>query len=292
MKKAVKLLLIAFLIITILGILSCGNKSNGASPDTIKIASFNIQIFGQTKASKQEVMDILVQIIREFDIVAIQEIRDISGTAIIALKDEVNADGRAYDVLVGPRVGRTSSKEQYAYMYDTRTIEALSNSYTYDDIGDLFEREPFAAQFRVKSGTFDFVLINIHTKPGDATAEIELLVDVIAGVPSHIDEPDIICLGDFNADGSYLDENRSKTIFPSDQYNWLIDNSNDTTVAASDNTYDRIVTTLSINEDFVGTVEVYRFDQVYDFSLSTLEPDDVSDHYPIWIEFYTDKDLD
>lgn len=168
MKKPVKLLLIAFLIITSLGILSCGNKSNGASPDTIKIASFNIQIFGQTKASKQEVMDILAQIIREFDIVAIQEIRDISGTAIIALKDEVNADGRAYDVLVGPRVGRTSSKEQYAYMYDTRTIEALSNSYTYDDVSDLFEREPFVAQFRVKSAKFEFVLINIHTKPDDA----------------------------------------------------------------------------------------------------------------------------
>jgi len=292
MKTVVKLLLIVFLIITILGILSCGNKSNGASPDTIKIASFNIQIFGQSKASKQEVMDILAQIIREFDIVAIQEIRDISGTAIIVLKDEVNADGRAYDVLVGPRVGRTSSKEQYAYMYDTQTIEALSNSYTYDDVGDLFEREPFVAHFRVKSAKFDFVLINIHTKPDDAAAEIGLLPDVITDVPSHINEPDIICLGDFNADGSYFDENASITVFPINQYNWLIDNSEDTTVAVSDNTYDRIVTTLSTNEDFTGIVEVYRFYQAYDFSSPTLEPDDVSDHYPIWAEFYTDKDLD
>ena len=56
------------------------------TPDTIKIASFNIQIFGQSKSSKQEVMDILVQIIRDFDIVAIQEIRDAAGTSIITLK--------------------------------------------------------------------------------------------------------------------------------------------------------------------------------------------------------------
>ena len=254
--------------------------------------SFNIQIFGQTKASNQEVMIILAQIIREFDIVAIQEIRDIAGTAIIALQDQVNADGSDYEVLVGPRVGRTTSKEQYAYMYDTRTIEALSNSYTFNDIGDLFEREPFVAQFTVKSAKFDFVLINIHTKPDDATAEIELLPDVIADVPSHINEPDIICLGDYNADGSYFDESRYTTIFPNNQYNWLIDNSEDTTVAVSDNTYDRIVTTFNTNEDFAGIVEVYRFDQVYDYNSPTLEPDDVSDHYPIWAEFYTDKDLD
>ena len=44
--------------------------------NTVKIASFNIQIFGQTKASKPEVMDILAKIIRRYDIVAIQEIRD------------------------------------------------------------------------------------------------------------------------------------------------------------------------------------------------------------------------
>ena len=79
--------------------------------DTIKIASFNIQIFGQSKASNQEEMDILVQIIRDFDIVAIQEIRDKAGTAIITLKNQVNADGSAYDVVVGPRVGRSISKE-------------------------------------------------------------------------------------------------------------------------------------------------------------------------------------
>ncbi len=49
---------------------------NVPTPGTIKIASFNIQIFGQSKSSKQEVMDILVQIIRDFDIGLIFHIRD------------------------------------------------------------------------------------------------------------------------------------------------------------------------------------------------------------------------
>ncbi len=53
-----------------------------ASADTIKIASFNIQVFGRSKASKPEVMEVLSRIISQFDVVAIQEIRDKTGKAI------------------------------------------------------------------------------------------------------------------------------------------------------------------------------------------------------------------
>jgi hypothetical protein len=53
---------------------------------------------------------------------------------------------------------------------------------------------------------------------------------------------------------------------------------------------DRIVTTLGANEDFTGTVGVLRFDTEYDFSSPTLDPDDVSDHFPVWARFYTGRD--
>lgn len=44
--------------------------------DTIKIASFNIQVFGRSKASKPEAMEVLASITSQFDIVAIQEIKN------------------------------------------------------------------------------------------------------------------------------------------------------------------------------------------------------------------------
>ena len=275
--------------------------------DSIKIASFNIQVFGQTKAGKPEVMDILAQIIRRYDIVAIQEIRNIAETAIITLKDKVNEDGSSYAVVTGPRVGRTRSKEQYAYMYNTETIDDPTGAYTYDDDGDgngvndiddsihpndLFEREPYVAHFKVKWGTFDFVLINIHTKPDHAETEIGYLPGVITDALTRIGETDVICLGDFNADGSYFDEDTYLSVFPADRYYWLVPNSADTNLAASDRTYDRIVTTLSMDEDYADTWGVFRFDQEYDFSSPTMDPDDVSDHYPVWAEFYIDMDTD
>ncbi|MHC1565076.1 MAG: endonuclease/exonuclease/phosphatase family protein, partial [Candidatus Syntropharchaeales archaeon] len=91
--------------------------------ETLRVGAFNIQVFGQTKASKPDVMDVLGKIIRTYDVVAIQEIRDKSQTALPALVDVVNSDNPQYDYVMSERLGRTTSKEQYAYIYNNQTVE-------------------------------------------------------------------------------------------------------------------------------------------------------------------------
>ena len=120
----------------------CPDTATSANTeDTIKIASFNIQVFGRAKASKPEVMATLASIISQFDIVAIQEIRDKSGKAIKDLEVAVDDLGMNYDFIIGPRLGRTNSKEQYAYMYRVSTIRP-GESYTYKETsGDAIHRE-------------------------------------------------------------------------------------------------------------------------------------------------------
>ena len=49
---------------------------------------------------------------------------------------------------------------------------------------------------------------------------------------------------------------------------------------------------LTTDQDFTGSADVYRFDLIYDFSSPTLDPDDVSDYYPVWAEFYVSGDSD
>jgi endonuclease/exonuclease/phosphatase family metal-dependent hydrolase len=100
----------------------------------------------------------------------------------------------------------------------------------------------------------------------------------------------MIWLGDFNADGSYFDEAAFSSVFPSSTYNWPIANTMDMKVAASSNTYDRIVTCHSSDEDFSDNAGVFRFDQ--ELQLGDLAPGDVSDHCPVWAEFWTGKDSD
>ncbi len=72
---------------------------------------------------------------------------------------------------------------------------------------DVFRREPFIATFKARGGSFDFVLIAIHTDPDEAAQEISHLPGVVEYAKgSYRGEGDFIVLGDLNADCSYLKE--------------------------------------------------------------------------------------
>ncbi len=247
--------------------------------DTIKLAAFNLQVFGTTKAGKPEVMGVLSKIIRNYDVIAVQEIRDSSQTSLLKLRDAVNSMGSPYDYVVSERLGRTTSKEQYAYLYNTQTIQLIGSPYTYPDSNDLFQREPYVANFKVKNGNFDFVLITIHTDPDTATQEINDLTMVVEDAKSKYQgEGDFIVMGDLNADCTYFKENGQSPLRSSD-YNWVINNSVDTTTKSTDCTYDRIIITTPAKTDFTGEAGVFRFDTAYNLNYeSTIA---VSDQYPV-----------
>lgn len=256
----------------------------------IKIASFNIQVFGQAKSQKEDVMQVLSKTADNFDILAVQEIRDATGESIFTFLSHINnLPGNNYTVIYGPRLGRSTSKEQYAYYYNPSLV-SFQSSYTYADQNDFFEREPFIARFN--SSQFDFVLINIHIKPEDAYNEINALHSVIQDARSKFqDEGDFIVLGDLNADCSYLNEGLDSTLLENQEFFWVIDDSADTTTKSTVCTYDRIIfTNTTTFGDYNGKWGVFHFDKEY--SLNNTFAEDISDHYPVWAEFYVNKDND
>ena len=259
--------------------------------NTVKLAAFNLQIFGTSKADKPEVMEVLSKTIRNFDIVAVQEIRDASQTALPALRNSVNdMAGPKYDFVVSDRLGRTTSKEQYAYLYNTQTIQQFGNPYTYPDSSDLFQREPYVAEFRARNGNFDFVLITIHTDPDTATQEINDLPAVVENAKGRYQgEGDFIVMGDLNADCDYFNENSQSPLRSSD-YLWVINNSIDTTTKSTACTYDRIILTSQAKTDFTGDSGVFRFDEAYNLNYSMMVA--VSTHYPVYAEFWNNRDTD
>ena len=263
------------------------NQDN--TEDPLRIGAFNIQIFGVSKASKPEVMDVLGKIIRTYDIVAIQEIRDKSQTALPELVDVVNSkDDTQYAYVVGDRLGRTISKEQYAYIYNSQTVALVGEPHTYPEPAgtDPFHRQPYIASFKALGGNFDVTLLTIHVDPDEATDEINALDDVVEYAQGmYPDEQDFIVMGDLNADGSYFDEDSSSDL---SEYFWCIENDLDTTTKSTDYTYDRII--LTDSSDFVGDAGVFRYDLEY--GLSYDETTAVSDHYPVYAEFWIDGDAD
>jgi deoxyribonuclease-1-like protein len=258
---------------------------------TIKVGAFNLQVFGTTKAGNSEVMGVLSKIIRNYDVIAVQEIRDSSQTALPMLRDAVNSmGGPQYEYVVSERLGRTSSKEQYAYLYNTQTIQQIGSPYTYPDINDLFQREPYVSEFKAKNGNFDFVLIAIHTDPDNATQEINDLPMVVEDSRSkYPGEGDFIVMGDLNADCTYFNENGQSPLRNSDYY-WVINNSIDTTTKSTDCTYDRIIITTPARTDFAGDSGVFRFDSAYNLSYENTIA--VSDHYPVYASFWSNRDID
>ena len=254
----------------------------------IQIATFNIQTFGPKKASNSGIMETLAQIIRKYDLVAVQEIKDKDGEVPVNFLEKINEAGVVYKFLISERTGKnpddSSSKEQYAYYYNTGTIEVLDKGGLYDDRKpDHFQREPFVSRFKTKKGNFSFVLISIHTRPCSAAEEIAALEHVVKWARVHYPkEDDFIMLGDFNADCNYISkENLEAISLSGSQYTWIIPNSADTNVSTKTScAYDRIVTTKGIKQDFTGEWGVNQ----------AFKDKEVSDHWPVWAEFFIDRD--
>jgi endonuclease/exonuclease/phosphatase family metal-dependent hydrolase len=275
------------------------SETTDAESGRVRVLSFNIKFFGQSKMAKDRVSAILTDIVSHADITAVQEVRSADIAPVEQFMAMLRESGgevaglpspEKYGYVLGPLEGRSSYKERYWIIYDKTKLTVLAED-AYFDPEDKFERNPLAVHFQT-GDRLDFILINNHIKPGNAKAEIESLPDVAAYYQELWGERDVFVVGDFNADGQYYDESHLLTVFPEDAYRIVITNDYDTTVAASDNTYDRFVITNEAVEDFTGNSGVIRFDELYDFDGVGIAPNAVSDHYPVWAEFYTGHDTD
>jgi len=251
------------------------------------VGAFNIQIFGQAKMGKPDVVNVLKKILIRYDIVLIQEIRDAANTAIQELLREVNSMGAGtWQMMLSERLGRTSSKEQYAFFYKQSTVGVV-NVHQWPDVGDVFEREPYIVRFRPTSNyaVGDFAFLGIHVKPDDAVVENDRLVDVYNSVSAMWNLPEMLIGGDLNADCSYVGANDwAKIRLRTDsRFLWTIPDTADTTVTNTNCAYDRMILagTRLRNNYVASSGVVHRFDTVQ--GISNQLALDTSDHYPVEI---------
>ena len=250
-------------------------KALDSSP--LRIASFNVQVFGQSKISNPSTLDTLTRILSRYDLVFIQEIRDSENTAIYQLLHQLQASvagTKDYQVSVSDRLGRTTSKEQYALIYDARRVD-VETSYVYDDERDLFEREPLIS--RIRSGSLELTLVGIHVTPRDVLGELSALGAVYREVTQRFQSKDVLLMGDFNADCSYYDARRGFQYFD-DPASLLLPDGVDTTIAQGQCAYDRILGFGALPQRVEGS-GVFRFTEA--FGIAPEEAKLVSDHFPV-----------
>ena len=301
----IKIIAALFLII-LLPYSSAHSIKNHAAEDKltnpiIKIASFNMQIFGRTKLGRPRTLTVLAAIAANFDIIALQEIGSNKSSASEETCIEImNCYVEKINEIAGEKKYSYICGNQYAIVY--RTDKVLVADYALYGGSETFSYTPLIANFKTvnSESNFDFSIITIHTSPKFARDEIPALKTVIEETAELYCEPDVICLGDFNADGNYYDEGNVDSLagFDTGLYITGIPNSYDTTVADSDNTYDRIQMTESLSTDYTGNSGVFRFREFYDINeceggrTTAGTEKAISDHYPVWCEYYINQDTD
>lgn len=267
--------------------------------DGLTIGAFNIQIFGASKMKKAHVVDTLIDIISRYDIILVQEIRDSSGTAIETLLRKLNARNTQgpFSMKISPRLGRSRSKEQYAFLYRESAGLNVSSDYVYDDVNaetntDTFEREPYIVLVESSRTVLKrFALAGLHVSPSEAVSELQALDDVFDDIREELDTQEIMLMGDLNADCSYVPNYRWKSIPIKNNasYTWWIADDIDTTVGNTTCAYDRFISTGQGFKTAIVNTSAAVFNYDAEFRLNQTFSLEVSDHYPIEFQLITDS---
>lgn len=242
---------------------------------SLRIGSFNIQVFGESKVNKTFVRDTILSVISRYDIIFIQEIRDDKNKAIYDLLDQLNlGSGRNYKALVSSRLGTGEMKEQYAYFYDSAVVK-VEDSYVFPDVKDDFSREPFVARFKGQGRAF--TLAGIHIAPLKVREELRALGTVKAHIDSRFGDNNTFFMGDFNADCIYYKPIEGFDFFD-EAPRLMIHDEEDTTVSPSSCAYDRVLGFGPI-QNYTSEAQPFNFMQMFDYDLANAKL--VSDHFPV-----------
>jgi deoxyribonuclease-1-like protein len=247
----------------------------------IRIASFNLQAFGENKANKMAVMEILARTLRAFDVVALQDIQPQQRDVLPRLVDRLNQSDRSFDFCIGPKVGTGMTAMHFAFLYDTERVEMdRYQLYTVDDPKDQLEYEPLVAWFRTKQvppdQAFTFSLVNVRINPQRVDQEVPMLPDLVRTIlHDGRDEDDILLAGDFSCSHRRMENlRRIGMAFALEEV---------VTTITGNEMLDNILFPAKGTDEFLGragTIDILR-----QFNLSPEQAFQVSNHMPIWAEF-------
>ncbi|MGI8637280.1 MAG: endonuclease/exonuclease/phosphatase family protein, partial [Segetibacter sp.] len=182
-------------------------KSN---ENTISICSWNLKDFGNSK--NEEELGFIADIIKGFDVVAIQEVVAGSGgpQAVARLSDVLNRKGAKWDYTISdPTSGENSYKqERYAFLWKPSKLSKKGDAWLERQYNAEIDREPYFASFENHGRLFTLANFHAITKKMQPETEIKYFKYIPAEYPSS----NLIFAGDFNCPQSHSVFNPLKTL--------------------------------------------------------------------------------
>jgi len=242
------------------------------------LISWNIKDFGKTKNSEE--LEQIAEIVRDADVVAIQEVVAGFGgaQAVAKLSDILNRKGAQWDYVVSdPTNSSKYVTERYAVVWKTKHIKIKNRGKLIKVLDTLVDREPFIIDFYMEDKKL--TLINFHSRPYDKNPEAE--IKALTQYITKTFKTALVLAGDFNVD-------ESKPVFDyfkSNGYTSAVINQKTTLKRACDGFEYR---NHPIDNIFFST-DISKFDSgVLDFvrACDNLEKArKLSDHLPVFLRF-------
>jgi len=250
---------------------------------TLLIGSFNANPLDAGKLAHPARLAALVQLLRRFDVVALQNIQLQAAGPLCQLRDHLNAAGRYYEVAFAPDSFLQPGQPFSAFLYDRATVEIdLAKLYWVEDLqGRLYDR-PLVGTFRARgpdpSQAFTFTLVSVYVRPDRAKEELPLIEQVYRTVRRNTPgEDDILLAGAMQADQEYLRQWETNL--------HLTGAVGPVPSGAAGETLpvDTILFARRATVEYTGRSGLV--DLVREMGLSVQEAMELSDHWPIWAEF-------
>jgi endonuclease/exonuclease/phosphatase family metal-dependent hydrolase len=165
--------------------------------DELMILSWNLYNFGRTKTPEQ--FKLVAQTVRNFDIVAIQEVStsEAGARAVAQLADELDRTGANWDYVVSDATSGAGS-ERYAYLWNSSRVKLKNKAFLCTPLEATINREPFMARFETPIKK-TVLLGSFHAVPAakKPATEIEQLVQLHTLYTAD----NLLFMGDFNYSG-------------------------------------------------------------------------------------------
>ncbi|MDM1347125.1 endonuclease/exonuclease/phosphatase family protein [Myroides marinus] len=162
----------------------------------VKIMTWNLLNVGKSKTDEN--IEYIAKVIKQTDIIAIQEVvTNPSGAQTIAkIHEELNrSSGAKWDYAISdPTVSSPYRSERYAYLWKTSKVKLKGKPFLEPTYVEEIEREPYMATFIYKGK--ELTISSIHTLPTKHQPETE--IKYLKFFPEAYPEHNLIFLGDFN----------------------------------------------------------------------------------------------
>ncbi|HEU0075542.1 MAG TPA: endonuclease/exonuclease/phosphatase family protein [Dehalococcoidia bacterium] len=258
--------------------------------ENLILGTWNIQQFSEKKTWRA--LKYMADIIERFDIIAIQELK----SNLVGLGRLQEILPGQYRILVSDVTGNT---ERFAFVYDQRTVQATGlvaeiglPISTVEHEGFQIHRMPYCASF--SAGRFDFTVVSVHIFESNLTfreREIDVLAKHLTTMSrrerTKVVDRDFFVVGDFNI---VKEGDRFFNALAAAGFKMPAKLNSLTTNFKRTGTYDKIAWVDRPGFEFSDKCNVVPFyHAVFQDAVPPGGLEEISDHLPLWAEFYVNK---